>query len=289
MRVLLLLVTFAFTVSRLPAAAAPSEFEAALALIKDKRYPEAQDALEKVVAADPKNAAACHELGLLLKQRNDNGSFEAAVKWLAKAVELDPNNALYLGDFGGSSLQLASRSNSISAATKGRDAMEKAVALDPEYLDAREGLVQFYLRAPWPLGSSTRAETHLAEIRKRDPDRAAILSAGEKTKAKDYAAAFKLCDEVLARKTDHYLALYNYGRTASISGQNLEHGLECLQHCLKISPPTPASPTHSNVWQRIGNIQEQLKHPDEARKAYESALKLDPANTAASSALAKLK
>jgi tetratricopeptide (TPR) repeat protein len=241
------------------------------------------------VASDPKNAEACHQLGLVIKARNDLPAYEEALKWLAKAVELEPTNPVYLGDFGGTSLLLASRTNSLSAATKGRDAMEKAVAIDPDYLDAREGLAQFYDRAPWPIGSNAKAAAHLEEIRKRDPERAAILSAVSKARTKDYAAAFNLCDEAIAKRADNYLALYHYGRTASISGQNLERGLECLQRCLKLNPPTPASPTHSNVWQRIGNIQEQLKRPDEARKAYEAALKLDATNSAAASALANLK
>src|SRR2546422_709225 len=89
-------------------------------------------------------------------------------------------------------LILRGATNSISAALKGRDAMEKAVALDPAYLDAHDGLFQFYQRAPWPIGGTSRAAAHLEEIRKRDPDRATVLEAIAKTNAKDYAAAFKI-------------------------------------------------------------------------------------------------
>ena len=271
------------------AAKATDELNAALALVQAKRYPEACDALEKIVAQDPTNAAACHRLGLVVKLRNDNSAWEEALKWLAKAVELEPNNATYLGDFGGTSLQFAGRTNSLSAATRGREAMEKALTIDPDYLNAREGLFQFYQRAPWPIGSSAKAAIQLEEIRRRDPDLATVLGATSKTNAKDYAAAFKLCEDVLARKPENYIALYHYGRTASASGQNLDRGLACLQKCLTIEPPTPASPTHSHTWQRIGSIQEQLHHPGEARTAYETALKLDPSNQQASEALAKLK
>src|SRR5439155_1976850 len=102
--------------------------------------------------------------------------FEQAVKWLERATALEPTNTRYLGDYGGASLELASRTRSYSAATRGRDAMEKAVALDPDYVDAREGLYQFYQQAPWPIGSSSKAAAQLAEIAKRDPDRATVLS-----------------------------------------------------------------------------------------------------------------
>jgi tetratricopeptide (TPR) repeat protein len=268
---------------------ATDELKIAINLVTAKRYPEAREALEKIVAAEPQNSAACHYLGRAIIARNDNAAFTEGVKWLARAVELEPNNAAYLAIYGGTLLQLAQRTTSISAATKGRDAMEKALTIDPDYLAAREGLFQFYQRAPWPIGSSAKAARQLEEIRKRDPDLATVLSVLSKTNAKDFTAAFKLCDDVLAKRPENYAALYNYGRTASISGQNLERGLECLKKCLAIEPPTPASPTHSNVWQRIGNIEEHLAHPDEARKAYETALKLDPSNAAASTALAKLK
>jgi tetratricopeptide (TPR) repeat protein len=284
-----ILLTIALALLFRAAIEAQPTLDAARALYEAKRYPEARQALEKIVAAEPRNAAAMHYLGLTIKRRNDPAALPEAVKWLAKAADLDPKNAIYLGDFGGSSLQLASRTNSISAATKGRDAMEKALALDPDYLDAREGLIQFYQRAPWPIGSSAKAAAHLAELRKRDPDRATVLSVMMKANAKDFTAAFQLCDDVLAKTPDNYAALYQFGRTASISGQHLERGLECLQKCLTQTPPSPASPTHSNVWQRIGNLQERLQRPDDARQAYGAALHLDPGNQQAASALAKLK
>lgn len=272
-----------------PAALANTDFDAAKNLFASKRYPEARALLERLVAIDPKNAAAHHLLGLTHRRRNDPAALEEALRSLSRAVELEPQNPIYLADFGGTSLQLAGRTNSIGAATKGRDAMEKAVALKPDHLDAREGLVQFYQRAPWPIGSSAKAAAHLEEIRKRDSDRATVLGVMLKTNAKDYPAAFKLCDDVLARTPASYFANYHFGRTAAISGQQLERGLSCLQKCLTQDPPTPASPTHSNVWQRIGNLHEQLQQPAEARAAYETALKLDPGNTQASAALAKLR
>lgn len=291
-RVLIALTIFSFALMTPNASAATpttADFDAALSLFNARRYPEAREAFEKIIAIEAKNAAAHYYLGRTIAARNDTPALEEAVIALAKAIELDPNNATYLGIFGGTLLQLAGRTTSISAATKGRDAMEKALTIDPDYLMAREGLFQFYLRAPWPLGSSSKAAAQLAEIRKRDPDLATILGVVSKTNAKEFNAAFKLCEDVLHKQPDNYTALYHFGRTASISGKQLERGLECLQRCLRFEPPTPASPTHSHAWQRIGNIQEQLKRPAEARTAYETALELDPSNRQASDALAKLK
>ena len=167
--------------------------------------------------------------------------------------------------------------------------MEKAVALKPDYIDAHEGLFQFYERAPWPFGSSAKAAAHLEAIRRFDADRATVLNVQTKTREKDYAGAFQLCETLLTKNPKNYYALYHYGRTASISGQNLAAGLAHLKTALTLEPPSHTAPTHSHVWFRIGSIEEQQRHPAEARSAYAAAVKLDPANKPAAEALAKLK
>ena len=268
---------------------ADSPLAAAIALYSDHQYPAARVALEKIAAAEPTNAAACYYLGETLLRRGDTQALDDAVPWLEKAAQLAPTNATYLSDFGGASMELAGKNTSLSAATKGRDAMEQAIKLNPDDLESRAGLMQFYERAPWPIGSSAKAAAQLEEIRQRDPDRATVLSVAGKTASKDYTGAFKLCDDVLARKPDDYTALYQYGRTASISGQNLERGLASLNKVLTLPIPGPSFPTHSHAWNRIGVIQEKLHHPAEARAAYETAVKLDPTNRQAADALAKLK
>ncbi len=278
---------FGFTIS---AGAAESAFEPAMALARAKRYPEARELLEKVVAAEPQNAVAWHELGQVWRARHDTEAYEKAVSCLARAVELAPENADYLADYGGTSLELAAKTRSLSAATKGREAMEKAVQLNPDNLDAREGLFQYYTQAPFFVGgSASKAAAQLEEIRRRDPDRGTALAVLTKANARDFAGAFALCDEALAHKPTNYSALYQYGRTASASGQNLERGLACLQKALTLEPPSPASPTHSHVWFRIGDLQLKLGHTAEARDAFTESLKIDPSNPQASAALAKLK
>jgi tetratricopeptide (TPR) repeat protein len=270
-------------------ARADSGFDSAVTLFNEKKFPEARVAFEKIIDREPGNAAACHYLGEILLRRGDASAIDDAVPWLEKAARLEPTNASYLADYGGASMQLAAIHTSLGAATRGRDAMEQAIKLDPNDLEARTGLMQFYDRAPWPIGSSERAAAQLEEIRKRDPDLATVLSVIGKANGGDYAAAFRLCDDVLARQPNNYTALYQYGRTASISGRNLDRGLACLKQCLTLPVPGPAAPSYSNTWHRIGVIQDKLGHPADARTAYAVALKLDPNNRQASDALAKLK
>jgi tetratricopeptide (TPR) repeat protein len=279
---------FFLSLAMVSLARAGTPLEDAIVLYNEKKYPDARAAFEKITAAEPKNPAACHYLGLTLLRRGDAKALEEAVKWLEKAVTLAPRNATYLADFGGTSMQLASRTRSLSAATRGRDAMEKSLTLDPHNLDAREGLWRFYSEAPLWLGDSAKAAKQLEEIRKRDPDRATVMQVQTKANAKDYTAAFKLCEEILQKNPANYTALYQYGRTASVSGQNLERGLECLQKCLAAPPSSPSSPQPTHVWNRVGVVLEKLGRTAEARSAFETAVQLDATNKAARDALARL-
>jgi Tfp pilus assembly protein PilF len=268
---------------------AESDWDSAVALVKAKRYPEARPLLEKIVAAEPTNAAAWHELGRVWGARHDNAACEEAVRCFKHAVDLEPQNATFLGDYGGTSMELASRTRSLSAATSGRDAMLKSLAINPDNLDVREGLFQFYLRAPFFVGgSASKAAAQLEEIRRRDPDRGIVLAVLAKADAKEFDAAFALCDEALAKHPDNYTALYQYGRTASMSGLNLERGLACLRKALTLEQPGPAAPTYSHIWYRIGVIDQKLDRTVDARAAYAASLKSDPTNRQAEAALAKI-
>lgn len=281
---------FAATFALVAASSPAAPLDDAIALYKEKRFPEARVAFEKLAAAEPANATAAHYLGQTLLRRGDAKALDDAAPWLEKAVALDPQNATYLFNYGAAQLQLARKNTSLTSASKGREALEKAVALKPDYLDAREALFQYYTQAPFFAGgSSSKAAAQLEEIRKRDADRAILLSVGSKVTAKDFASAFRLLDDALVKQPDNYTALYYYGRTAAISELNLATGLAHLKKCLTLPPPGPASPTHSHVWNRIGNLHEKLKHTAEARTAYETALKLDSTNKPAADSLAKLK
>ena len=102
--------------------------------------------------------------------RNDA---EAAASLFEKAVAQNLKSAeahYWLGSAYGSQAEKASIFGQASLAGKTRDEFEKAVELDPNHLDARFGLIQFYAFAPGFMGGSyEKAFAQAAEIRKRDP------------------------------------------------------------------------------------------------------------------------
>ena len=259
----------------------------ALALYAQKRYPEARLALEKITASEPTNAAACHYLGLTLRQRADDRAIEDALPWLGKATELAPTNATYLTSFGITALQSAGKTRSVSTATRGRDAIIRAIELEPDNLDAREALLQFYASAPWPIGSRTKAKEQAEAIAQRNATRGLFAHVLIKTSEKKYDEAIGLCEKSLEQNPDFYPALAELGRLAVASGTKLDRGLTALRRCLQLEPPLGQA-THALIHYRIGTLHLKLNDKTAARAAFTHALQLDPQLKRAADALANL-
>lgn len=263
----------------------------AITLFNQKKLDDAQKAFEMIVSQNPQDGRACFFLGLTILQRKGGNkqAIDEVLPWMEKAAALEPKDSDILTTYGQISLSYAAAHTSFSAAGKGREALDNAVKLNPDNLNARQTLYEFYMQAPWPIGSSSKAAVQLEEIRKRDPDRGAVIWIYTKIHQKLYAEVFKFCDERLTQNPEDHLALFHYGRTAAISGQNMDMGLVRLRKYVSFSALKPGEPSTANAWGRIGNIQEKLNHPAEARAAYEAAVKLEPENRGAAEALARLK
>jgi tetratricopeptide (TPR) repeat protein len=273
-----------------PGQADSAPLAAAIALFDAKRVPEAREQLAPIVAREPKNTRALWYLGRCELKMQRRG---AAADTLARAAELAPTNAEILADYGSASLlratELGVSFSAIGYARRGRTALEQAVKIDPDNIDYREGLVQFYTRAPGFVGGDfARAYAHIAEIQKRDPSRGAINQANTLCSEKRYDEALAACEAFLLTQPDNYLALYTLGRIASETGRGLERGEQALRRCLQLTPRIQ-DPDHAGAHYRLGLIAEKANRPSDARSAYQAALKLEPTLEMASTAVNRLK
>ena len=254
--------------------------------------------------------------------------YEEAADWLEKAVDLDDKNGLYhrwLGDAYGLQAQRAGKLRQAMLATKVKNEYEAAVRLDPKDIDAREAIIEFYLQAPGFMGGSTeKAENEAREIIKLDRLRGHYEMSNVLHRQKKFDAAmnqlkiaerefpdsimpalrvgyysiqlqkyddgFAQFDKVLKKWPDSRMATFQIGRTAALSGQQLERGEQALRSYLAgpTPEPTKGEPAFASAHYRLGMILEKKGSIPAARAEYQEALRLNPQLKDAKTALDKL-
>lgn len=100
------------------------------------------------------------------QQYLDSGQFEQAYELLDTLVERSPNDAQVHYWRGAAAGMLAANASMFKAgryAKVVRSSFEKAIDLDPDYLDAYQGLISFHLQAPGIVGGSKKKAMALAK------------------------------------------------------------------------------------------------------------------------------
>jgi tetratricopeptide (TPR) repeat protein len=317
-RVTLALVSLFFAAIA-PRALLAQSVDEGIALFKAGKAAEARAVFAPLAERDP---VAAFYLGQI--EMGDNADDKAA-DWFEKAVKMSPRNSVYydwLGRAYGRQAQHASKFRLPFLARKTKNAWDTSLALDPNNLDVRDDLITYYTRAPGFLGGSKdKAREMASEIKKRNayrgsfavvnlcaadedtacverelkgltssyPDSAPAFAtlAAHYANQKDFDKAFAVLDERLRANSNELTSLFAYGRTAALSGQNLDRGAEALRKYL--SAPTPergATPASAHF--RLGMIYEKKGAKDQARREYQTALQLNPKLEDAKKALSAL-
>ncbi|HKV11515.1 MAG TPA: tetratricopeptide repeat protein [Thermoanaerobaculia bacterium] len=307
--------------STVPALAASEAIAPGVQLFESRRFEEARKFFEPYVAKNPKDPDGTYYLGRTLFAQE---KYEPAAGQLEKSVEIRPNAdaLLWLGRAYGQFAMQASVFKQAGLAKKCKAAWDRAVALDPNNLEVRGDLIQYYLRAPGFMGGSVeKAREQAAEIRKRDAVRGALAAVTIHLYQKDNAAAEKELAEAIRKapadprprmtlgalqqeakrwneafetfeatlKTDpeSYDALYQIGKTGALSGQRLDRAEECLKRYLAHTPK-PGSAPLANAHYRLGMVYEKKANKTLARTHYKKAVELDKGLKEAKEALSKL-
>ena len=256
----------------------------------------------------------------------DQGRYADAANCFGQALARAPASSLYaqwLGRACGLEAEHAGIFAKPGLASRSREALERAVSLDPANLGARSDLAAYYAAAPGFLGGGlAKAEAQVAEIRRRDPYmgqvRAAdlVLDDGHAAEAEaGYLAAVRLDPkrpEAHGRLGEFYLddrrfppafaqwdamlsldpgqprALYGLGKTAALSGQRQVEGEAALRTFLQIAQPDADGPPPARAHFYLAQLLEKRGDPSEARAEYQAALRLNPKLDAARQALASL-
>jgi tetratricopeptide (TPR) repeat protein len=305
-----------------PLSATGSKSDEGVRLFESGKLAEARSALEEAVREDGGDARAASYLGRALLA---DGEIDRAALWMERSVALEEGNAeyhLWLGRAYGSQAIRASVLKQPALARKVKREFERASKLDPDNLEARFGLIEYYLRAPGLLGGSAKkADEQAREIRKRDAlqgyrafgrlaeqrkdfDQAlreygrAAAEFSEKAEPaywmgalharnREYARAFAVYEKLLEKDSGQMAACYQIGSIAVLSGQRLDRGEECLKLYLQ-RDPKPDEPSLASAHYQLGLLYQKEGNRDLARREYSAALELDSARNDAREALKKI-
>lgn len=313
------------TVMLPPAPAAPEAGAAptALELYTARRDAEAEKAFEQQLAADPADHEAVYYLGRLAKRRGD---WAAVAERYEQCTRIAPAVALYWADLGeayGKLTRKAGLFQQLSLARKCHAALEKAVALEPENLEYRQGLISFCEKAPSIAGGGRdKALAQAAALARFDPFAGAMETGGIHARAEEHAAAaiafreaartrpeadeplvalaralsasgqfpgaFAALDTVRQRHPDSPEALFLLGRVAADSGQRTAEGAAALRRFLALEHRPADVPTEAQAQLLLGDLLAAGGDNGAARGAYETALRLQPDLKAAAEALGRL-
>jgi len=283
----LLLITILFPVLLF----SQKNFETAKKEIKNKKYEEAIEILEELIQTNENNWEHHHWLGIAyLESTKSPGT--GMIKAMKKFKKAKKN-------------------------------LIKSVELNPENIDAREQLAySFYFPPKIAGGNKKKALEHLAEIKKRDSKKGLEISiefflfdekyekAEQKCKEfikqypddldilhqlgmiyqqkKDYEKAFESFEKIIKKDSTALNSLYQIGRTAVFSDQNLDRGVECMKLFLQ-SEPDENSPSLDAAHWRLGMIYEKQGKLDLAEAEFEEALIINPKDKDYKKSLKKLR
>ena len=259
-----------------------------------------------ILAADVESIAA----GRAALERGD---VDQAIAQFEKAVALKPTNSdahYYLGQAYGRKAEKTGIFGGMSWAGKAKDEWLRAVELNPNTVDARLRLIEFYIAAPGIAGGDEdKAMEQAAELKKRgglDGHRGyarvytmqkkfdlavkemveAVREQPKSSKAhsllgnallnqKDWKGSLHEYEMAVSLEPVYMPAYFRIGQNAAQSETNYARGEEAIRKYLQYKPADD-EPAIARAWYWLGMIQEQQGKKAEARQSYTKAQKLSP-------------
>ena len=295
--------------------------EKARLLYEAKKYSEVVTLLKPVDEDDDNYAVAQYYLG---RAAFDQKDFDDAADYFEEATEAkNGQTAIYYNWLGNTYGTIAQDANVLRQgflAPKMKNAWEKAIELDPKNLDARFSLISYYTQAPGIMGGSVdkamemskqigaispvqghrtmgnilvqekkfdAAEKEYLAMVNLDPNFSQVL-ANFYFGHKKYDKAFAMFEETLKKNPQDMASTYQIGKASALSGQRLDFGEECMKKYLNYQPK-PNEPSHAGANMRLAQIYEKKGNKTEARKLFETALKMDASLEEAKEGLERVK
>lgn len=278
-------------------------------LYDQKLYRASRDALEPLVSDEQRDPEVFFWYGRTLFEE---GAWPEASERFSRAIELDPESAVYqfwMGRVEGEYARTLSIFRQAPAARRTLAAFTKSRELDPDYLDPKFGLVRYYFEAPRIVGGSPgKGRAMVDEIAALDPGqghraRAWVHEYDEQwpEAEREYRKAWELLPDNVGVLEDlgklllsqrrfaeaaatyerlleidpmHGSAPYLVALCAAETGSDLERARELLDAFIA-RQPTSSAPALARAHYQRGRIQLRAGNSAAARADFEQALSLD--------------
>lgn len=288
--------------------AAAAQVPQALDLVAEGRYDEATRMLQPL-QQDPMALYGLARIALIENRHED------AATLLQRAIAKERSNAVFHYWLGVAQGEMAETSSNpfrqTMLAIHVRNEFERAVSLDPNLLEARFALIDYYLQAPAFLGGDEgqaykqaqelmqrdRLQGHRAyaaiDIHKKKLDAARIelieavreqprsaaahaaLGSFLGIQEKNAAAGFEELEAAVALDPKSMQAWYGIGELAASSGTNLARGEAALEKYLGHVPTDDENPL-ADAHYLLGRICEEEGKRAAAHDNYATAARMDP-------------
>jgi tetratricopeptide (TPR) repeat protein len=178
-----------------------------------------------------------------------------------------------MGHAYGLKAQKAGLLGKLSNAKKCKKAWLKAVELDPENLQARVGLFNYYVQAPGIAGGGIdKAKQQANEIKKLDAFQGYYAFARIYNKEKKYdllEAQYQAMEKEYGDSSEHFYFYNDYGYFL-LNQNRIDESIEKFEKQVELAP------NNANAHDSLGESYEAAGRLKEAANEYRKALELDP-------------
>ncbi len=254
--------------------AAGDATQRAIELFQQQDYRQSRQILEQVVKQQPRDPVANYTLGRVYFRI---GRYKRSIRFMKRAVTLAPRQADYhywLGRAYGERAKYVFVFRQAALAPKIRAAFERAVALDPNHVRARFGLVNFYLKAPKFMGGGVdKAKEQVQALDRLGGMASHLARALYLEKTRDVAGAESLYKKHITATTgsDQIRVYHQYGEFL-IGRRRYQAARAIIKQLIALAPECTKS------YELLGDVAAAAGDDRRAAAQYQLALKIDPYN-----------
>jgi tetratricopeptide (TPR) repeat protein len=283
----LVIVALALLAIGLARPALSDDVETAKNLMEEGWWDDAAIMFEKLLETEDSNPEIYNglaEIYMMKLSRDQDVDWGKTEDYAKKAIELDPDNASYyvtLADIRGLKAMKGSKLRAMGRAKGAREAVEQAVKLEPQDIEARNWLIQYHIQAPGIAGGDKKEAYKQASMVARLDSlqgflaQALILEFGEE----DHAGAEAALLSALALGEEDPQPYFEYGYFCARRG---EHARAESISAELLAREWCDDDSRKRVHESLGFMNQGREEWEKATSQFEQALKIDPTDASVS-------